>query len=207
MKKLFLLIVFLFTAYGLQAQKLKEISAYYYRSNPFNKDFSSFINHLTLDPSLYNKQVSKITDTTLYFFEGWYKSHSPYFFKAEKTKVAFAERQVSKDSVLGGLSYFVYQLIGYSTNNEEGKKDVEGEYKRFVRKYSKGFEQTTSPIIKNKKTVGELSSFNLNGLSFTPLTAAWLTDETTKENMLVLSISFIIVDNQAYLPIQIEAFD
>jgi hypothetical protein len=198
--------MFVFAAYFLQAQKIKEVAAYYYRSNPFNKDFGSFIKQLTSDPSLYDKQVSKITDTSLYFFEGWYKSHSPFFFKSEKTKIVFAERQLTGDSINTGMSYFIYQLVSYATSNEEGRKDVESEYKKFTKKYKKGFQETATTLINNSKSTGELSSFKMQGLAFSPLTAAWLTDENTKENMLIISILFIIVDNYAYLPIPPDTF-
>lgn len=89
MKKLVTYIIFLFFFQQIHAQKILQITKQYYRYDPFKSSFPFFVENLTNDPALSEKTVLKITDTTLFFFEGIYKYHSPFSFKAEKTKVLF----------------------------------------------------------------------------------------------------------------------
>ncbi|MBK6938055.1 MAG: hypothetical protein IPH18_15125 [Chitinophagaceae bacterium] len=161
---------------------------------------------MTEDPALKEKNISKITDSTLYFFEGIYKSHSPFSFKAEKTKVILAERLQPDDSTGISRSILLYQLAGYPPKGIDGEKIIQDEYRRFCRKYKNDF-----PDIKPKKfentnqAYGEICDFWLNSLSFPPVTVAWSSNKDKTDNVFVVTVRFIVVENMAYLPISSDS--
>ncbi|ULT43396.1 hypothetical protein KRR40_08105 [Niabella defluvii] len=61
----------------------------YYRVNPFQGNFSSFIKALTSDPSLLKKEIYRQTDTTGYFVRGQYEVFNPYSINANKVDMLF----------------------------------------------------------------------------------------------------------------------
>src|SRR5437762_6030635 len=82
---------FIFFCHQSSAQQIVyDIAKSYYRSNPFENEFSKFLNHLMNDPTLADKIIHKKTDSTLFFLKGVYSSHNPFFFKANKTEVILA---------------------------------------------------------------------------------------------------------------------
>jgi hypothetical protein len=202
MKKLITYILFFFLFQQTQAQKILQITKQYYRYDPFKSSFAFFIKNLTDDPALNEKKVLKITDTTLFFFEGTYKYHSPFSYKAEKTKVLLAQQEMTSESIGESLSVFVYQLVGYAPAGADGEKNVKAEYNRFCRKYSKGFSGTESKQFENRKNkYGEICEFKYGDLKFNPVSVAWSSDKNKTENFFVVTTRFIIVDGYAYLPI------
>src|SRR6266404_4803476 len=62
----------------------------YFRSNPYNTYFSSFLNHLMNDPTLSDKTITKRTDSSFFFFMGNYNNHNPFGFKADRTEIRLA---------------------------------------------------------------------------------------------------------------------
>jgi hypothetical protein len=117
---LFLLLICC-AAYG-QSSVFK-ITKEYFRSDPFQKEFSSFLKHLLNDPSLTNKVIEKRTDTSLFYFQGTYTSHNPFFFKPERVEVILAESMVELDSLIIDTIY-VYQLLAYHSDTMEGKQEL-----------------------------------------------------------------------------------
>src|SRR5829696_8649808 len=70
---------------------LIKISQSYFRSEPYRKDFSKFLQHLLNDPTIINKTIRKKTDSTLFLFKGEYKGHSPYGFVPDRTEIRLTE--------------------------------------------------------------------------------------------------------------------
>ncbi|HEY6504745.1 MAG TPA: hypothetical protein VIZ28_12270, partial [Chitinophagaceae bacterium] len=70
MRKLyFVLVPVLFVCFNLYSQSpVYKISHSYFRSDPFENEFSSFLKQLLSDPALTDKIIEKRTDTSLFFF-------------------------------------------------------------------------------------------------------------------------------------------
>lgn len=202
MKYLLSFLFLLFSIQHLTAQRILQITKQYYRYDPFKSSFSFFIENLTNDPALNEKKVLKITDTTLFFFEGLYKYHSPFSYKTEKTKVLLAQQEISLDTIGDNFSVFVYQIVGYALPGVDGEKNVKAEYDRFCRKYSKGFSETETKKFENRNNkYGEVCEFKYGDLEFYPVSVAWSSGKNKTENFFVVTIRFIIVEGYAYLPI------
>lgn len=199
-----IIVLLLLSCQQLHSQRILDITKKYYRYDPFKSSFSFFVKHLTEDAALKEKNISKITDSTLYFFEGIYKSHSPFAFKPEKTKVVLAEREQPGDSIAAGKSILLYQIAGYAPKGSEGERLIQDEFRKFSRKYKTGFSEVKSRPFENKNsTSGEICDFLHKDLSFAPVTVAWSSDKGNTENIFVVTIRFIVVENYAYLPIPI----
>ena len=200
-KKTFCILLLLLSVQHLHAQRILDITKKYYRYDPFKSSFGFFVQHLTNDPGLLEKTISKITDSTLYFFEGTYKSHAPFSFKTQKTKVVLAEREQPADSSGTGKSILLYQMAGYAPAEAGSKKMVEEEFKKFVRKYKDGFSEVTTRKFESRNNAhGEICEFNKGALPFAPLTVAWSSDKAGTENIFVITIRFVVIENRAYLP-------
>jgi hypothetical protein len=189
-------------------QAVYNIAKTYYRSNPFENNFSKFLDYLMNDPTLVNKTIHKKTDSTLFFLEGTYATHNPVFFKASQTNIILAEREeVENDSSQYIHTFFVYQLISYASPGEEGIKDVREEYEKFCRHYKKKFEGDHYKELKaEEKQAGEITDYSLKYPRFFPLSVAWATSREHDANIFALTIRFMVFENQAYLPITPDDF-
>src|SRR5215467_986849 len=58
--------------------QLLKIVKNYFRSDPYQNKFGFFLNHLMNDPLLTNKTTRLRTDTNFFYFQGVYKSYSPF---------------------------------------------------------------------------------------------------------------------------------
>ena len=56
-----------------------QIAKNHFRSNPFDREFSQFLNHLMNDPTIGNKKILKRTDTSFFYFSGEYSDYNPLF--------------------------------------------------------------------------------------------------------------------------------
>lgn len=204
MKKFYLLLLVLSISTA-HAQKVYQIAQTYYRINPFNKEFSSFLIRLMDDPILINKTINKKTDSTLFFLEGTYTSHSPFFFKTTRTRIILAEREDITDSIGEVNNIFLYQLVGYAPPGKEGVNDVQKEFDKFCNRYKKspGGVNIREIKIQDKKT-GEIRDYQLSNLIFSPLTIAWSTSKNNEENIFAITVRFTVVENRAYLPISAD---
>ncbi len=189
-------------------QAIYNIAKSYYRSNPFENEFSKFLNHLVNDPTLADKVIHKKTDSTLFFLKGVYASHSPFFFKADKTEIILAEyEEAENDSSQYIHTVFVYQLISHATSGEEGIKNVKEEFEKLCRHYKKKFDGNNYKELKtNEKQAGEIRDYSSGYPGFFPLTIAWATSKEHNDNILALTIRFMVFENQAYLPITPDSF-
>jgi hypothetical protein len=151
-----------------------KIAKTYFRSNPFNVHFSTFLNHLTHDPTLLHTTLNKRTDTSLFFFEGEYKGHNPYGFKAGKVEIRLAEREVNiDDSASTTDTLLFYQLAGYSYATG-GAEAVKKEYSKFDRKFGEHFYGEDSVLKADNEPVGMVKNYFLLGESFlSPVSIGW----------------------------------
>jgi hypothetical protein len=203
--RLFLTLIILYTSLGAKAQhSLASVSRDYYRSDPFKAGFSNFVQHLLNDPTLANKRIIKKSDSTLFYLEADYKFHNPFFFKAVRTRIILAERE--DVIVIDSLSYinrvFHYQVIGYTSDGNEGMEDAREEFERFSRRYKKGFTgQQLQELGSMAAPLGAIRDFTYPHLGFFPLTVAWVTTKDHKENFFAITIRFQVENDRAYLPL------
>lgn len=198
-----LLISFLFACQTVYPQSLNKIGQDYFRLDPFKMEFSQFLNNLINDPALVEKDIKKRTDTTLFYLSGIYPSHKPFFFPTTRCKIILAEQQGYTDSLSTiPYFYFVYQLVGYASQDDEGLKNVIQEFEKLNRRYKKGFDAINQKKLKRGgQESGAITNYSLKEMAFYPLTVAWATSADHKENIVAISIRFFMVDNKAFLPI------
>ena len=172
----------------------------YFRINPFNKDFSTFLIRLMNDPTLLQNSIIRKTDSTLFFMEGIYSTHRPFFFKPEKVKVILSEREVEIDNTGLTKSMFLYQVVAYAPTGKEGAGDVRDEYDKMLRRYKRSFDMNNPRELKNGDTLtGEVRDFYFANVSFPTVSLAWSSDENNG-NLVAITIRFLVFDNRAFLP-------
>lgn len=205
--KLKLLIAFLLCWQTICPQSLYKTGEDYFRLDPFKIEFSQFLTSLISDPALTEKKISKRTDSTLFYLEGIYPSHKPFFFPSTRCKIILAEQQGYTDSLATQpYTYFVYQLIGYASQDEEGLKNVKQEFERLNRRFKKGFDSLDQKELKrDNKQSGFIINYTYKEIVFYPLTIAWATSADHKENIVAISLRFFMIDNKAYLPIPADS--
>lgn len=190
---------------GAQSPMLK-ITTQYYRSRPFNTDFSFFLGHLMNDPTLTDKVIEKRTDTSLFFFQGTYSNHSPFFFKPARTKVMLTELAIETDSVKVDTIYN-YQLLAFSDGTEAGAKDLRKEFDRIYRKYRSGF--ASSSRSENADT-SRLRAITYNFFDANYIVAPFALTlggpNEANEMWLVLTVRMSVVNNRARLPVSLYGF-
>lgn len=204
MKKILFLFVFIVSASLCSAQQaLFQVAKLYFRANPLDQEISSFLRQLLNDPTLINTSTIKRTDTSLFYFRGEYKYHNPFFFKAKRTEVVFAEKEVIVNDSLNIVDTVIfYQIVGYAGEGESGLKDVKQEFNRFDHKYIKKFSQNDITELKSNNAVyGAIRNYYLDNSYLSPLSVSWQQVGTTHENVFVITLRFKISGNVAVLPI------
>lgn len=208
MKKiLFSFIFLLFAVFCSAQQALLQVAKLYFRVNPFEQEISSFLRQLINDPTLINTSIFKRTDTSLFYFKGEYKHFNPFFFKARRTQVIFAEKQIVVNDSLNIIDTVVnYQIMGYTDQQEDGHNDVKQEFNRFDRKYIKKFNQNDLSELKSGTGVyGAIRNYYADQSYLSPLSVAWQKIGATHENVFVITLRFKISGNIAVLPISPDA--
>jgi hypothetical protein len=201
--KIKLLTILLLSWQSLCPQPLYKVTADYFRQDPFKVSFSQFLNNLMSDPALTEQGIRKKNDSTLFYMQGIYTAHSPFFFPAVRSKVIIAEQQEFTDtSQTEVYTHFVYQLIGYAPPGKEGLKDIREEFERLNRRLKKGLSQSDRKELKRgSEDSGAIINYTYRDMIFYPLTIAWASSPGNKENIIAISVRFFVEDNRAYLPI------
>jgi len=203
MRKAFLLmfsLLFSFLSFSQQQTVLK-ITRSYFRSDPFEGKFSSFVTHLLNDPTLSGKMLEKRTDTSLFYFQGTYNSFNPFFFKPKRVQVVLTELPVDLDSLERDTIYN-YQLFAYDDDTKEGVQAVKKEFDKIFRHFKGSFnsnQHSVNPA--GSSSNGETYNFfdALHGVA--PFAISWFGPTKDKEMCLVLTIRLDNRYNQAILPV------
>jgi hypothetical protein len=177
-----------------------KIAKAYFRSNPFNVHFSTFLNHLTHDPTLFNTILNKRTDTSFFFFGGEYKSHNPYSFKADKVEIRLAEREVNMEDSLSTVDTLLfYQLVGYNYGTG-GTEAVKKEFSKFDRKFGQRLYGEDSVLKEDNAPIGMVRNyFMLSETYLSPLSISWAKlDEM--QNVFTIMFRIKLTENMATLP-------
>jgi hypothetical protein len=182
-------------------QELQKAIHKYYRYDPFDRSFSSFIFNLINDAALINKTVVKRTDSTLFFFRGEYKGHNPFGFKADRTEIRLAEMEIeSSDSIPKKDTIMAYQVLGYLSKAKNGMQSVKAEFEKFDRKYGEEFSnKTAKDLMEGNNIAGVTCNYFLNNSNISPLTTLW-GNINANESIFAITIRLIKIENQAMLP-------
>jgi hypothetical protein len=191
------------TSYG--QQPINKITQSYFRSDPFGKEFSSFLKHLINDPTLTNKIVEKKTDSSGFYFQGTYTTHNPFFFKPKKVEVILGETSVKLDSLRTDTIY-TYQLAAFNPDTKDGIQEVKKEFEKIYRRYKNGFYKNTYT---ENPAESKLNSATYNFFdplhAVAPFALTWYGPTENKEMCLILTIRIQVHDNEAILPVPFYA--
>ena len=182
-----------------------KVAKAYFRSNPYQVHFSTFLNHLIHDPTLSHTIIKKRTDSSLFSFQGEYASHNPYGFKADRVEIRLVEGALNlEDSVSKPDTLLFYQLLGYS-HGEKGVAAVKQEFERFEHKYDHYFvESEVSELKREGQVTGLVLNYFATEASFSPLAIGWI---KLDDDQTVFTVTFRIkvIDNFATLPMSSQS--
>jgi hypothetical protein len=182
------------------ADAIRQVAKNYFRSNPYGVHFNTFLNHLLNDPALLNKTIEKRTDTTLFFFTGYYNNYSPFNFKADRTEIRLVEAEVDlEDSLSTTDTLLFYQLLGYSYG-KEGLELVQKEFSKFDRRYGRNLFGQDSEIKNGQEIVGTARNYFLFTSAISPVSIVWAKLDDL-QNVFTITLRIKVVENMATLPI------
>lgn len=192
--------ILLFFNQGVAQNQFEKVIKKNFRVNPIAGSFSSFLKAFTTDPDLLNKVTIKKTDTSLFFVRGDYKVFNPFDFKVKNVVVLFAEtpeKPMEDNRKMDSVkSYFSYQILAYTDDNEAFRKLIPKNYKKLAKKLKANLPKTEVTSLKGVMNVedGEITNF-YNGLSaISPATVSWQTLGQSKQLLLTLLIRMQFVD-------------
>lgn len=187
----------------IEGQPLYPITKNFFRTDPFTNSFSQFLNQLVNDPAITEKKITRRSDSTLFYFEGYYKKCSPFFIPVSQCRIILSEKEDrTTDSTRTPFYYYEYQLIGYAADPGNGKKDVQEEFEKLKKRFRKELTEIDSrELMNNNNLAGVIKNYTYKSMQFIPLTLAWATAKNNSENIIALTVRFLNINNAAYLPI------
>lgn len=203
--KIFLLSLFFFigSVQLLAQDQLSKFTKEYYRVNPFQGTFSSFVKALSGDPELLNKTLVQKTDTSNYFLKGDYKVFNPFGLNANKVEMIFAEHQVDVTAKSRQEEYtiYTYQILAYFDDNKLNRDLILKDYNKLKKKLKR---ELQSEVIGLKGvqniTDGEITNFFYSTSIVYPVTISWQT--LSKSGKLALTIiTKLFVGNNYAMPV------
>ena len=126
MKKL-LLPVFILTACIAHSQSpVESVSKTYFRTQPFNIRFSSFVTSLQQDPWFTREAYHRRTDSSFFFLAGTYKNFNPFRFLPKELRLVIAEEEIiHADSLKTPDTSINLQIIGVTDTGIANSKVVD----------------------------------------------------------------------------------
>jgi len=205
MRKFYFLLFLASSSYLSYSQEaVPKIAKDYFRSDPFNSDFSEFITHLLNDPTLTDKVLEKRTDTSLFFFQGTYKTFNPFFFKPKRVEVVLTEVVIDQDSLPRDTIY-AYELFAYDDATKEGTEEVKKEFDKIFHHYKGKFTSNQlSTKSDNDKTEGVTYNFFDRWHALAPFAVSWFGPVGHNEICLILTLRMDTYMNKAVLPMPFE---
>lgn len=203
MKKLIaIIIISIFTVSAKAQPSLMDMINHYFKANPFEQSFSSFLTSILTDHHFIREELNKRTDSNLFFLKGHYTDFMPVEMSPVQTEIRVAEVEFNHtDSLQTPDTMIVYQLLCIADSTEKAKDQVKKEFKKFNRRYKDTF-------INNeyKYTTGtdglpgmELYNYFIPFLLVSPVTAAWGKMPDNKSYVFTLTIRMKQSQNQAAL--------
>ena len=204
MKKALSIIAFIFfLCQSLIGQEnlFARIADNYFRANPFDREYSKFLQFFMNDPTIINKKIVKKTDSTFFSFTAEYKNHSPFSFVADRTEIRLMEKEMEfGDSISVIDTVFIYQLLGYKYG-KGGEEEVKKEFNKFNRRFKNDFyTDQHSDILKNEEVVGGVINYFVLFADVSPISISWAKADDF-QSFFSIVFRFKLRQNLAVLPI------
>ena len=194
-------ILLLFLSNLSSQERLLEISATFFRPDPFRSEFNVFVQRMMNDPLIKDIKKTLRTDSTLFSLRGNYTGPNPFFFVPKRMELALRERRVDyQDTLSTSDTVFVYQLSAFVHADEKGLKEVKKEFEKVHRQNFRKFSQKEFEDLKTgDKVDGGLYNYFLNGFGLSPFSIAWARLENSDDYVLSIILRFKVIDNVAEL--------
>ena len=190
-----------FVCNNLNAQSpLQSILKTYFRSNPFDLRFSSFINSLQKDPSFTIETYSRRTDTAFFYLTGTYKNFNPFRYAPNELRLVVAEEEIMHvDSLKTHDTIMNLQLTAIVDSGAVNSKMVEKEFKRFHNNQADRFSSNTYATYKDKngRIIAEIYNYFVSPFSVAPVTIAWGILPDSNQYSFTITIRFKVKENIA----------
>jgi hypothetical protein len=181
--------------------KLNSLVKHYYKVNPFKGTFAAFLNFLSQDQALLNKQEHKKNDSAGYYLRGKYEMFNPFKTQASSVDMLFYE-DWKNDFNIPNDRYYNYQITAYFPDTDFNRKNIIKEYNTLVHKIKQAYPEAHGELLNGQKGVnqGEIQAFRNVDAPLTTAMASWQTLDKTKQ----LGLSLILrlkKDNLRLVPL------
>ena len=182
MKRFILSSFILFITCGVDAQNpldagdpLGPVLKKYFRTHPFDMNFSSFINSLKSDPWFTIESYDRRTDSAFFYLTGTYNNFNPFRYPAKEIRLIIAEGlYVHTDSLKTLDTIITIQLLGVTDSGLSNQALVTKEFQRFKRNYAEGFWRTNyNKIERGNEILAEVYNYFIYPYSISPVSSAW----------------------------------
>lgn len=147
----------------------------YFRTNPFETRFSTYLTSLQKDPWLSIEEFSRRTDSSFFFLTGTYKNFNPFHYPVKEVRLIIAEGQfIHTDSLKTIDTIITIQLLGITDTATSNKVNVTKEFKRFNNKYASAFwNYRYDKVEKASQITAEVNNYFIYPYSISPISDAW----------------------------------
>jgi hypothetical protein len=178
---------------------LQDLTASYFKSTPYNKSFSGFLQEIMNDPDLQDKVINRRTDSTFFYISGTYRRFNPFIHRPTILKLIVAESEFTDSDTSSYKDTVMYcqLLVTIDTTGKSGQF-VKKEYNRLLRKAGRAFTHQTYALgQENSANKGEITNSFITPFAVSPLTIAWGRHEATHEYVLSISLRLKVTENRA----------
>ena len=178
---------------------LQELAAPYFKTLPYHKSFSSFLQDVINDPDLQQKVVNRRTDTTFFYVSGTYKRYNPFVYRPTQVKLVIAESEYAYSDTSSYRDTVVYyQLIVTADTSEKAKQFAKKEYGRVLRKASRSFTHESHSLNQRKSVAeGELTNSFIHPFAVSPVAIGWGREASTRAYVFSLTLCLKVNENRA----------
>lgn len=178
---------------------VQSITGTYFKTLPYQKPFSRFLQELLADSDLQDKVVNQRTDSTFFYFSGTYKRFNSFIYRPTTLKLIVAESEFAPSDTSSYKDTVVYcQLLVTADTTERGRDFVKKEYSRLLRKSTPEFYHSSYALgSQSNAHSGELSHCFIQPFAVAPLTIAWARNKDTREYTLSISLAMKVKANEA----------
>jgi hypothetical protein len=200
MKRFLLLIFSLYCIGFTQAQNpMQAILKDYFRTNPFETRFSTYLTSLQKDPWLSIEEFSRRTDSSFFYLTGTYKNYNPFHYPVKEVRLIVAEGQfIHTDSLKTLDTIITIQLLGITDTTSSNKANVTKEFKRFYNKYASAFwNYSYDKVEKANQLTAEVYNYFIYPYSISPISDAWGRIPGTNQFTFTITIRCKVKENIA----------
>lgn len=199
-KFLFVVLLGMSLSFSANAQ-FPDVVKKYFRINPFEAQFSSFIKTLVSDSDLLNKTIILKTDSTTFFVNGYYKIFNPFSMNADRVDMVFAEDQtevVLKDIVMP-YTYYTYQTMAFLDDTPINRKLLLKDFNRLKKQINRFSSKSDIQNLKGVNNIedGEIANYYESRSIVYPATVSWQTISSTHQIVIALTVRLAVHNNRA----------